>query len=525
MKFIDMKKILLLIALSMVFLSSTLSAQNISNTEKRKMNLVFLRTLERLEEVSDLSSHADANEFVSMFRNQDCLIYNDLIGVVDEDEIPLMEYVSFVRKMKDVKVMFRNVRKSELFVYNGSLCVRVSFDKVLSYKDGRGVLYSSEDFFGKPHKMEVVLSYDDFDGTCLIESMEGSVENAGLSQKDHVVYSAARGMEGLMFRLPSVSPKAGYYGDGECSCLSYNSEGQAILPGSAAKEDWYYMQDVSGEWDPDVFIEQRLSADNILSLRADRNMFRVKAYNSIAPAGAFIVAGDFDGKYSIADETGVEARYMFNVGKKMNLGIYGGIGISYNYLGVSVRDFSYSYQLSGQERNYDVSYLGQSAHFVDALLSGGFAMEYAVSRRLSLDFMLGGKAYFNLWADQGNIRCDYTASYGNSDSVHKRGYFNKDLITNQMELTPDVWPCPLSAAVSVGVNYNVTKRLLLSCGLGYEYGLNWYYQSENIPYESYERPITYSAKSKADVINWSMGDSYSLKKRALWLNIGVVFKL
>lgn len=519
-----MKRFFMFLALSFLLWNVTLSAQNISNTEKRKMNLVLLNTIERLETVSQMSSTSYANEFISMFRDHDEMIYNDLIGVQDGDKIPLMEYASALRRMKDVEVVFRNVVKSDVFVHKGSLCVRVTYDKIMNYRDGRGVLYSSEDFFGAPHKVTVVFSYDDFDGTCLIETMEGSVENAALSQKDLVVLSSRKGLDGLKFRLPDVQKRDGYYEDQECGYVPYNREGQAILPESAAGEDWYYMQEISGGWDTDVFITPRLSGNGSMNLDLSRKMFRVKAYNSIAPAGAFMIEGDFDGKYSFANETGVELRYMFNAGHRLNLGIYASAGIAYNYLGTSVKDFAYSYQLSGQERKYEFDYLGQSSHFVDAVLSGGFALEYSLSKRFTLDFAAGGKAYYNLWAGYGNMRCDYVVTQGSAAPIHKKGHFKKDAIVNQMEIEPDVWPCPLSVSASLGVTYNLTKSLLLSCGLEYEHGLNMYYQSENLAYKNYRNPVTYSRKISADVVNWSMADSFSLKKRALWLDLGVVFK-
>lgn len=199
------------IVLPLILSGGMLSAQTVSNVEKRKMNLILLETIKKLEAVSDMSSLSEANEFVSMFRDHDEVVYNDLIGVSDEEYLPLMEYVSTLRKMRDVEVSFRNVSKSDMFVYKGSLCVKVTLDKIISYRDERNVLYSSEDFFGAPHKVAVIFSYDDFDGTCLIEAVEGTVENSHLSRKDHVVYTAGRGLEGLRFRLPGVQEKDGYY--------------------------------------------------------------------------------------------------------------------------------------------------------------------------------------------------------------------------------------------------------------------------------------------------------------------------
>ena len=136
-----MKKILLYFILLLFGLSSAVSAQNVSNPVKRKMNLAVLGMLEKLEEVSALSSASDAEEFVAMFRDPDVLIFNDLIGLHDSQVISLPEYVSALGKMKDVSVTFSDIEKSAPYIDAGSLCVRVSLDKTMSYRDGRNVLY------------------------------------------------------------------------------------------------------------------------------------------------------------------------------------------------------------------------------------------------------------------------------------------------------------------------------------------------------------------------------------------------
>ena len=135
-----MKRFFMFIVLPLILSGGMLSAQTVSNVEKRKMNLILLETIKKLEAVSDMSSLSEANEFVSMFRDHDEVVYNDLIGVSDEEYLPLMEYVSTLRKMRDVEVSFRNVSKSDMFVYKGSLCVKVTLDKIISYRDDRNVL-------------------------------------------------------------------------------------------------------------------------------------------------------------------------------------------------------------------------------------------------------------------------------------------------------------------------------------------------------------------------------------------------
>lgn len=504
-----MKKLLLYFILLLFGLNGALSAQNVPNHVKRKMNLAVLDMLEKMEKVSTFSSPSDAAEFVAMFRDPDSQICNDLIGLHDGPTISPADYASALGRMNDVSVVFTDVEKSLPYIHAGSLCVKVSMGKTLSYRGGRNVLYSSEDMYGGPYRLHVVFSYDDFDGTCLVESVETEMEPALAIGKDHLVYREQKGLEDLRFN-------GGY--------ISYNSAGQALLPGSAAEEDWYYMQNMPDEWDPDVFISTHVTRDGFIKLGTYTSWIRVKAYNATAPAGAFAVEGDFDAKWSIANETGAEVRFMPGIGRAINMGVYAGMGVSYSHLNLSLADFQYSYLLGGLQRKYEFNLAGQRFNTVDAVLAGGLAVEYAFAPRWTLEFQAGAKAYYNLLADAGDVYCDYVVTYGSEEAIHKVGHFKAESIEGSKEFTPDVWPCPLSVTGALGFSYNLNKRTLFSFGLEYEHGLNCYYQSEGKSYREGLVPVAYSSAHKADVAKKSMTDSFILTRRAVWLDLGVTFK-
>ena len=490
-------------------LNGVLSAQNVPNHVKRKMNLAVLEMLEKMEKVSTFSSPSDADEFAAMFRDPDVQICNDLIGLHDGPTISLADYAAALGRLNDVSVVFTDVEKSLPYIHAGSLCVRVSMDKTLSYRDGRNVRYSSDDMYGGPYRLHVVFSYDDFDGTCLVESVEGDIEPCMALGKDHLVYREQKELAGLRYN-------GGY--------ISYNSAGQALLPGSAAEEDWYYMQNMPDEWDPDVFVTTHVTRDGFLKLGAYTNWFRVKAYNATAPAGAFAVEGDFDSRWSIANETGAEIRFMPGIGKALNLGLYVGMGVSYSHMNLKVKDFQYSYLLGTVQRKYEFNLAGQKFNAVDAVLAAGLAAECSLAARWTLDIQAGAKAYYNLWAEAGDVYCDYVVTHGSEEPIHKVGHFKAESIEDSKEFAPDVWPCPFSVTGSVGFSYNLNKRTMLSCGLEYEHGLNCYYQSEMKSYREGRAPVAYSSAQKADVAKKSMTDSFSLTRRAVWLDLGVTFK-
>lgn len=523
----SMKRFYLLFAFALILSGADVLAQGMLNTEKRKMNMKILQTLERLEDLSAPTSDSQADALVEMFRDPSVMIFNDLMQQPYSEQVTVREYVDALKMLNNVKVSFSDVAKSEAYVSAGSVCVKVDLKKSISYSDDRAVQYSSEKLYGAPFDITIVFSYDDFDGTCLIESLQGNAAHGQALDADHLVMKRHPALRNIRYKNENASLTGRYYDLDDCPVLDFSNNYTAFLPMSAASEDWYYMQAMPSEWDPDVFINTSVSEQGFLTLEAKEKIFRVQAHNSTTLAGAFKVEGALDEASSISDEVGVEFRFLPGIGNRLNLGVYGGLAISYSHLDVAVKDFAYQYKIysmDGYVRKYAFDHMGQRFSFVDGVLFGGGVLEYAVSRRWSLEAKLGGKAYYNLYTNIGNLYCDYQVLEANGSITHNVGHFKAANVKNQKELALDVWPCPLSAVAALGANVHLNKRLQLSFGLEYEYGLNYYSSSSLQPYKDYKYPVTYSTKDNVDVAQWMFTDSFNLKRRALWLNLGVIYK-
>ena len=503
---------------------SLLSAQTVPDLEKHRMNIAVLELLHKYEKLAEMSTLGQVSEFTSLFRSPDTPVYNDFIGVSDLEKMPARDYASFLYGMRDVDVAVRNVRKSKPYVYAGSLCVDVTFEKSVSYYDKRNVWYSSDQAYGEPYVLKFVVSYDDFDGTCRIESVEGRLESDRRLGTDHVVLkkSANGNLTGLRFS-DADSSNGRYRQSDESYVVDFGEQGFACLPASAKVEDWYYMQDMPETMDPDCFIRSSVTSDGFLVLSRKMKNFRAKVYDAATIAGAFVIGGELDKKFSFTNETGVDFRYLFNVGKKVNIGAYAGVGVAYDYLDVAIKDFSYEYEFNKKPRKYDIGIMGQKYMMLDGVLSGGAAFEFAISKRVTLNVDLGGKAYFNLMTQHQNIYADYNLTYSDK-VVNVRGFFKTENILNKAQLKPDIWPCPISAVAGLGCSINMTKYALLNVGLKYEHGLNYYYQSPLNSYKGYEMPVKASYLTGIDVVLYDFADSFTLKRRALVLDLGFVFK-
>ena len=75
----SMKRFYLLFAFALILSGADVLAQGMLNTEKRKMNMKILQTLERLEDLSAPTSDSQADALVEMFRDPSVMIFNDLM--------------------------------------------------------------------------------------------------------------------------------------------------------------------------------------------------------------------------------------------------------------------------------------------------------------------------------------------------------------------------------------------------------------------------------------------------------------
>lgn len=519
------KRFLLLFLSGMMAIGNILSAQNITDSEKKRMSFALLETIEKLETLSSLSDADQANEYISLFSDSDVMVFNDLIGVSDVEMMPLGEYVSCLRRMKNVVVRFSNVERSRPYIDAGSLCVKVSFDKTISYIDQRGVHYSTDDVYGRPYRITAVFSYDDFDGSCRIESFNGCLNGVSTLSSEHLVLKKKRWHEDLKFRKAEVPVRKGFYDMDECAELDFDKAGFGLLPAGAAAEDWYCMQNMPWDWDPDKSLSAEAGADGFLNLHTKNRHMRLKAYNSTAPAGAYHMEGELDGRISVGNETGVEFRYMFNLGNQINIGALVSAGVSYSYIDVSLKDFRYSYDYTtSAKRAYDFNVFGQKFHTVDAVVSLGTAMEYAFARRWSLDFAFGCKAYYNIYAGAGDVYCMYEVNHTGKGTDYIKGHFKKETVVNAVDFKSCIRTLPLSLIAKLGLDVSISSSSLLTFGLGFEQGLSDYYQSELIPFKSYKYPVMYSSKSGSDEARYSLSNSFNLVRRAIWVDLGYVFR-
>ena len=106
-----MRKVLLLLCL-IGMLPSVLMAQQLSNREKRKINMEVLKALNQYEATQSLRGDVSKYQFLDLFENQDTLIYCDLLDYATiDDKINLQTYVELLSKKTFVESTIKDVIK------------------------------------------------------------------------------------------------------------------------------------------------------------------------------------------------------------------------------------------------------------------------------------------------------------------------------------------------------------------------------------------------------------------------------
>ena len=100
----------------LVFLSCSISAQNLTNPESRKLNTMVLDIIDRYEDFSGVYDEDSEYEFLRLFQRPDVPVYAGdlLLGYSHKESLPASEYaVKLLDFAQNVSVSISKVRKEQ----------------------------------------------------------------------------------------------------------------------------------------------------------------------------------------------------------------------------------------------------------------------------------------------------------------------------------------------------------------------------------------------------------------------------
>ena len=392
-----MKKILLLVVIAIV--ANLVYAQNPTPEQMYQMNEGALKM------VLDYKAQANMNKprrFVRLFESEDIQIYNDLLGLSTKKQLTVKEYRTLMEKealYPTIKI--QNLKKNSVYQENGHWMMDISFEKELTYTDKCGVLFSTEEYYGQYHTINMTLVWDDSLQVCSIVKLNGK-NNSNVKKLDayKVISAAVDEKEQKREENIRVNGKP----------LKFNSFSQCIIPSNA---ELTYENDQDMKFD----LVQNESGCEVYSIAYDPMSMRLKPHYNIGvvPFGKKTTSGMAISK-AIHHEVAVDLGYLAPSKGLFQWGIYVGVGFAASSAVFSIDSLDYHYQagadadIDGDEyiRYYAMRDVTQQLQMKDLTVPVYVDLNFHVHDWVSVYVDLGIKNYLNLSATLSNVSGTYS---------------------------------------------------------------------------------------------------------------------
>lgn len=533
-----MKRFTVLLLTAMFLVPVSLSAQGLTNKERRHINQKILEVIDVYERTAPLYDSETGYEFKNLFVSSDASVYCDLIGTSHyQSPIKLKEYVEEAAKYTSgtLSIEILNVRKGEMTYADGVWMIPVSFSKVMSYYDKNEVLFSAKDFYdNEPYRLTLHLRYDPKDDTCLIQSIDGRLSSSKSFPTGKFKVISANDV--LVGRDKMYFDKMRYNG----LPLEYNDFNQAIVSADFFPETG----------DPDIIPKPTLKASTenydlvTYSFQTIKN--RAKLRLGIAPIMAYSLGkGSSSGvtlSRSMAFEAGLDIGTTFPVGNS-KLGVYTGVALSMSNAkfamkeggelpaqSVLVKEDGYFYY--PQTVTYNIESASESLSFKDLVIPVYMESEHRIGTAAVFVWNVGVKAYVGLDTDLGEYSVTGTRQVGSGDPVNIDGDYS--LFLNPFSVDRSLFN--VSAVTNLGVDLNLIQnkdsrlanKLFATIKVGYEHGILKVWESRGPNYSTSDVLFVYSPSLNGvgrDIASHSLISNVNLSRQAVWFELGIKFKM
>ena len=500
---------------------------------ERRMNLMVIDMLMKLEEVSEISSQQDRREFLRLFASEDVPVVCDLFSTNDFlKQIPVSKYVGYyvneddARRFNALVYEFRDIRKLGWSYEQGKWTCRIMMSKSLNYFDENMVYFpvyeqnpDSTDF-----EMEVLITFNESCTECRISEISCS-NSPDFNQLDETYYIIRKNED----PADAKRDEDIYFDD---SFIRYNEFGQAYAP----KKEFVFLDD-------DVLVTTNLinSTDRYeyVQFKYKPRRFRLRLRNEYAPFSSYLVSvPEGLSTSSFAYNIGLDIGYSIPVSIAFKLGIYAGLGVTYSHMSVESAPLSYSYKLSNDvgdyTRTYRLNKVSQNMKFMDLTLPIYITPEFRVHRAVSILLDLGVKLHFNTSPIVSPLYVDGNVSGTYDDGTNMVGNYGLgDISGNYSEFITMAEdsrnPVDISLVGSVGLDVGLYARTLyLQIRAGYEYGLTKSLNSSGREFfDAGEKifPLTWYGAYEREIVLRSLTDCVSFWRRALWFSLGIMIKI
>lgn len=522
-----MKRGYILFIIISLLLPATLSAQSLSNKQRRNIYEKVLNVVESYESLAALSSEGDDYEFRQLFTDN-ATVDSDIMGDISYMKtLSVDEYINRV-EATGVYTEMRNVRRvTDIFYKDDSWHVAVEFNKQLYYYDNNGVYFDVRKYYeGDYIDVLMNLEYSENEDVCYIESIKCSIDSKKEfpSGKFIIVDNNNFNNDPRQAKYLSMLKANGEE-------LVFDENGHALYD-----DNTMFMVD-----DVDVDVEAIATdigteAYTFTDFRFTKHTQRFKFRLGYAPMAYRVTGNDNINSKHSAFEVGVDYGATFRPRARSKMGFFFGAGVQMSNISLSLdNSITNTHEISHLVDNtnsgiyktssftYTIKEASEKVSYMDLFVPIYFEIEHILGakKRVMLSWNFGIKSYINLSA---KAKEPYTATFN---------YTTNGVKGNDITTTFDSFIIPntyakdrffdISGMANLGIDYGVVKnKLFINASVGYEIGILKSYTSSRVPYTD---PIMPSLRSNVEhvAVN-SLISGLSFRRNALWISLGIKCK-
>lgn len=520
----------------LLLLSNSLYAQNLTNSEARKINTMLLDLVERYEDFAGVYDGDTEYEFIRLFKDSESPVYaGDLLLGYDirKSAIPARQYATeLLDYAENISVKISKVRKGVPYFDNGEWYVPIRLKKSVEYTDGN-IIISSREYYQEDFELTILAACDLENERCKISSITGNISsNDGFPRKFWVIQEPEK------HSYSKISLDELLTADGEK--IRYNSYGYAIVPEEGLDE----LNEMK--------YEVRITADTlsstlrhkVIAYDFKKTRGRIKLRNKFAPFSAYSLDKkhtDLKSK-SWAYELGCDFGFGLPMGPTgaTRFGAFVGVAASISSIGLTKESIQYDYTLQKTDDNpvnsnaseeykysYVINSVSEKASYVDLTVPVYLSFDHRLDQngRFWLNWNVGAKAYLSIDPISGGRSLDIDGQLSKSQNKNTSTI---DLADTKVFVSKPMYSknfIDLSATANAALHIMVSRSAFITVGAGYELGLTDSHVGKKGSYFSQSSyPIVYSDSQNTTKAAHSLFDYTTFKRKAIWLDLGFMLK-
>lgn len=531
-----MKKINKFCLLSMVLVMSTfVYAQQATTPMERKIIEKALDNFEMYKSCITVADDETRSYFLDLFKDKSVLVYNDLLGITNKSNLNVSDYLDEQKSNMEAPIIkICNVNRDRIWEEDGKWKVQLSFDKSLSFQNQCGINFNTLDFYGKMFRETMVLSYDDTNQECRIESITGKIDSDKRLPDDYCILDSTNVRDNkVVYR----------HLDGFREQVRFNSFGQMLLTSGHEKKQFSYA-------DNDISVKTDYRPEcHLMTLSYKTHHWRIKPHFDLGLGKPLSVSNEafYSSVTSKASNFGLDAGYIFPSKGKFKIGIFMGFGFASTSLDLSYSNDLYSFStnqdVDGDNytrfykdlrfsqktkikelsipiyADFDWRFSQWLSVYIDLGLQLNMNMSYSVD-----DFSVSASDVYGIYSVYDNLRLDYNWGYNG---------FTQNLTLTQdnmceservavKKFAPDI-------LAGLGLRINIPRTpLAIDLGMGYQKGIGDIISvSDDANADKYSGKMVYNQIEGQNSIEHAhdlVESTGKVSRNLLKFNIGLMFK-